>query len=110
MRNFPLMYFIAMAFASTIYGLETVTGQHTWVGTLAGAWLLAQVLGLVLYKFKIGIAESQFWDFWSDASDGGIDNPMRRRLAWFFHGVLVHFSMLQYDLGVAATIVRKPPE
>ena len=87
-------------------GLDVQSGQRTAPGTLSGIWLALQAVGFGLSRLGIGIPDGAFWRTCADAPDGGIDNLPNRRIAWFIHGLLDHFSLIQYPKGVHAISAR----
>lgn len=91
---------------SGLYG-----GHRTFLTPIFSVWLGLQATGFALSKLHIGIDNGKFWKFFADAEDGGIDNIQRRRIAWLLHGLLDHFSLIQYpNTGAAGVMIAKPTD
>lgn len=101
-----MLWILCLLLAWAIVGLDVQSGHRTALGTLAGIWLALQAVGFGLSKLRIGIPDREFWRTCADAPDGGIDNLPNRRVAWFIHGLLDHFSLIQYSKDVHALPAR----
>ena len=86
----------------TTWAFVLSPGELTLGKVVAGCWLIAQAVGFGLQRIGVGVSEGAFWHFFADSQDGGINHTGRRRLAWFCHAVLDHFSLIQWPVGVHA--------
>lgn len=107
-----MLWLALMATALYVVFLDVYGGYRTFLSPILGTWLGLQTIGFALSKLHIGIDEGKLWRFFADAADGGIDNIPRRRIAWFLHGILDHFSLIQYPrTGVAVgSLVARPAD
>lgn len=96
------LWVVCVFTAWAVVGLDLQSGQRTALGTLAGIWLAMQAIGFGLSTLGVGIPDRKFWRACADAPDGGINNLPNRRVAWVLHGILDHFSLIQYPKGAQA--------